>query len=226
MCITGNVVLYLPKGLQISGKGLIYIAPGGRLTVYLGAASQMAGLGTVNASGFATNCAYIGLPGCTKVLNSGKSDFIGTVYAPEAAVTLTGGGATGVNFVGAVAGNTVTVNGNVQFHYDQSLCGCATPVIRVPLADQTNCPATTAAFRVSVIGTGLGYNWYKNGSLLDTQAGNSLTLSNVSTNDAGIYSVVVSSACGYSVTNSAILTVIEATLITQPARSLTNCPGT
>jgi len=44
--------------------------------------------------------------------------------------------------------------------------------------------------------TGLSYEWYKGGSALLGQTGSSLVLANVSAADAGMYSVVVSGACG------------------------------
>lgn len=42
------------------------------------------------------------------------------VMAPYAPIVFTGGGSTG-NFVGSVIGKTVTVNGHMDFHYDESL---------------------------------------------------------------------------------------------------------
>jgi len=65
MCINGNVVLYFQSGLQVSGQGFIYIAPGAKLTVYLGASSGISGGGAINGTGNATNCAFYGLPACT-----------------------------------------------------------------------------------------------------------------------------------------------------------------
>src|SRR5439155_57681 len=69
----------------------------------------------------------------------------------------------------------------------------------------TNCPGTSATFSVSASGTALGYQWYKGGSALAGQTGSSLSLSGVSSADAGTYSVVVSGACGSTTTNSVSL---------------------
>ncbi len=90
----------------------------------------------------------------------------------------------------------------------------------------TNCPGTSASFSVNATGTSLSYQWYKAGSALVGQTGNSLTLANVSAADAGTYSVVVSGACGAAVTNSASLVVNSPVLVVSAPVSLTNCPGT
>lgn len=67
------------------------------------------------------NFEYYGLPGVTKVTLSGSSSLIGVIYAPEATLTLSGGGnAPGVS--GAIVVQSLTMNGNnYQMHYDQSL---------------------------------------------------------------------------------------------------------
>ena len=105
----------------------------------------------------------------------------------------------------------------------------------------TNCPGTSASFSVSATGTGLSYQWYKadnefgsqtNGDLvlsetnaLAGQTNSSLVLTNVSADDAGTYSVVVSGACGASVTNSASLTVNSTVAVSSGPVSLIKCPG-
>ncbi len=89
----------------------------------------------------------------------------------------------------------------------------------------TNCPGSSASFSVSATGTGLSYQWYKNGNALAGQTGSSLVLSNVSATDAGTYSVVVSDVCGNAVTNSASLTVNQNVAVVSWPVSLTNCPG-
>ena len=71
------------------------------------------------------------------------------------------------------------------------------------------------------------YQWYKDNSALAGQTGSSLMLNNVSTADAGIYSVVVSGVCGSAVTNSATLTVNENVVVAvAPVEPVTTCPGT
>ncbi len=77
-----------------------------------------------------------------------------------------------------------------------------------PLTSLNTLSGTTATFNTTASGTGpFGYTWYQNGAVLSGPVANNLTLNNVGPEDAGIYSVVVSGACGTPVTNSATLTV-------------------
>ena len=99
-----------------------------------------------------------------------------------------------------------------------------TPVsIVAPLVDQVVCSGSTVVFSTVASGTGpFSYMWFKDGNVL-SETGSALTLNNVTAGDAGIYTVVVSGACG-SVTNSASLTVNTVVSAT-PLLGLTNCPG-
>jgi hypothetical protein len=63
---------------------------------------------------------YWGLPGVTSISWGGSSTFIGDIYAPEADMTLTGGGS-GNNFMGASVTKTLTLNGHFSYHFDEAL---------------------------------------------------------------------------------------------------------
>jgi hypothetical protein len=121
MCVAGTCTVSAPNGFSVSGQGMIYIAPGGSLQLYVGGSSActIAGNGIVNASGTAANCQLWGLPSLTSLTYSGNGVFVGTVYAPEAVCTLTGNG----DMSGAVVGKSVTLGGNGNFHYDEALGG-------------------------------------------------------------------------------------------------------
>ena len=80
-------------------------------------------------------------------------------------------------------------------------------VIATGPQNQTVCPGANPSFSVSATGTGLSYQWFKGASALPGQTGSSLSLNNVSANDASAYSVTVSGVCGNSVTSSATLAV-------------------
>ena len=107
---------------------------------------------------------------------------------------------------------TLTVNQNV--------------VVTAAPMSVTTCPGTSAGFNVSATGSGLSYQWYQGASPLAGQTGSSLLLTNVSTTNAGTYSVVVSGACGPAVTNSATLTVNQNVVVASAPMSVTTCPGT
>jgi len=60
------------------------------------------------------------MPGNTSITYGGTSSFVGTMYAPEADLTLNGGG-NNIGLVGATVTKSVTLNGQYNFHFDQAL---------------------------------------------------------------------------------------------------------
>ncbi|MEO6183664.1 MAG: Ig-like domain-containing protein, partial [Verrucomicrobiota bacterium] len=81
---------------------------------------------------------------------------------------------------------------------------------------QTNCPGTAANFSVSASGTGLSYQWYRGTNVFVGQTNSVLFVPEVTATSAGLYSVVVSGACGTPVTNSAVLARYESVSIATP----------
>ncbi len=146
--------------------------------------------------------ALVGRTGSTLVLNSVTSANAGT-YAVVVSGTC---GNSVTNFA------TLAVNENV--------------VVASAPVSLTNCPGTTASFSVSATGTGLNYQWLKDGLALPGATSSTLTLNNVASVHAGPYAVVVRGTCGNAVTNSATLTVNENVVVASAPVSLTNCPGT
>jgi hypothetical protein len=122
--VGGNATIYVPFGgsMDLTGNNYIYLAPGASVKVYVGATSaKISGNGVVN-TGAAVNFQYWGLETNTDLKFSGNGAFIGAVYAPDADFTLTGsGGSTIVDFTGASVTKTVKMQGNFNFHYDESL---------------------------------------------------------------------------------------------------------
>jgi len=97
---SGNVVMYVESGsVTLSGN-----SSGG-------------------ASGNRPENLYVyGLKDVTSITLSGNSSFVGAIYAPEATLTLNGGGNAN-NLIGAAVVNSVTLNGHYDFHYDTYLGG-------------------------------------------------------------------------------------------------------
>jgi hypothetical protein len=117
MIVTGNCTLYVPGNLTVAGTGYIYIMPGASLNLYVGGRATISGGGVVNPSGLPKNFSYFGLPTNTGLLYSGTADFYGTINAPEAKVTISGGAA----LYGAVICGTFNLSGGPGVHYDKSL---------------------------------------------------------------------------------------------------------
>jgi subtilisin-like proprotein convertase family protein len=92
------------------------------------------------------------------------------------------------------------------------------------LANQVRCPGDSAVFNTVASGTGpFSYVWRKNGNLLSGETKNSLTISSVTSANAGLYSVEVSGTCTI-VTNSASLTVNTNVSATALSDAIV-CPG-
>jgi len=114
----------------------------------------------------------------------------------------------------------------------------ATLTVNEPLAivtapsNSTNCPGTIAFFTVNATGTGLKYQWYNMGTvtnfgfIMSGETNNTLVVSNVTFPEISIYRVVVSGACGATVTNNASLFVNTEAIVNTPPVNSTNCPGT
>ena len=97
-----------------SGTAILYI--NGATSVGIAGNSDVnAGIGSQPA-----NLWYFGLSTLTSITFSGTSMFIGVIYAPEASLTLNGGG-NNLGVQGSAIVHDVTMNGHYDFHYDQSL---------------------------------------------------------------------------------------------------------
>ena len=100
----------------------LVVDPNKKLDLYSSAASvAIAGNTAWNSDRTADSFAFWGLPTCTSLSFSGNSGFTGTIYAPNAAFTLNGGGNNTIDFIGASITRSVTLNGHFNFHYDEAL---------------------------------------------------------------------------------------------------------
>ncbi len=140
-----NVVLVVTgstgSSVSVSGKGGIDIAKGSTLAMYTAGDVSIGGNGIINGSYdpsetlSATNAPnqpsafqVYGTRSAGDVTSNGEQNISiagngvlsGVVYAPNANISLTGGGNNG-QVLGAMVGNNVTVTGNSVFHYDESL---------------------------------------------------------------------------------------------------------
>lgn len=122
LLVTNNAWLYVAGSFTTSGSGFIYVAPGASLKLYVGSTNasgsdsiKLTGMSGANGNGKASSMCIVGLPSVKTVTSTGSQTFVGTIYAPSAAVTLN----SGVGCIGAVVANTISLSGN--FHYDGSL---------------------------------------------------------------------------------------------------------
>jgi len=118
-----SVRLKVSGSATFNSTNAIRISPGGTLTIYmLGSTFNLYAAASVdNQSHHPDSFVLLGLPSCTTVNLSTIGEFDGCVYAPEASLTMGGGGSTSLHFVGAAVARTVSINGHVSFHYDENL---------------------------------------------------------------------------------------------------------
>jgi len=117
LTIQGNVRLYITGNTSISGNGSIIVSSNASLTVYAAGNISIAGNGVQNSAGLAVKDQWFGLPTATSVSIAGNGDWIGTIYAPQASMSVSGNG----SLYGAVVASSLTLGGNANFHYDESL---------------------------------------------------------------------------------------------------------
>lgn len=125
-----TVQSYAPTGLAIGGG----TTNAGTVIMYHNPTVNGNQTGSINLAGNSiggavdnrpVNFQYYGMPTVTSITLGGTSTFIGAIYAPEASLTLNGGGNSN-NLEGAAIVNNVTLNGHYDFHYDVSLANYVT----------------------------------------------------------------------------------------------------
>jgi hypothetical protein len=121
LLVRGDTVLYVPNGFSMSGQSQITILPGASLKVYVGGSVSLSGNGIMNLTQDATRFSILGLPSNTSISLSGNAAFTGTIYAPNASLTLNGGGNSTYDCVGAIITDFAYFNGHFNFHYDEAL---------------------------------------------------------------------------------------------------------
>lgn len=102
----------------------------------------------------------------------------------------------------------------------------STPVaITVQPTNLNLCSGTTATFSVTATGSGLTYQWKKGNSLIAGATSATYVISNINTNNAGSYSVVVSNTCGSVSSVPVTLNIRPATTISVQPSSITQPAG-
>ncbi len=105
-------------------------------------------------------------------------------------------------------------------------------VITVNPVAVTQCEGTTAMFSVTATGTGLTYQWRKDGTALSNTPAisgvytSTLTINNIQTANEGTYDVIISGTCLPATSNGAVLAVDDKPVITLQPSSVVQCEGT
>jgi hypothetical protein len=103
---------------------------------------------------------------------------------------------------------------------------CSGASINTQPVNQVGCPGGTTTFSVNASGTGLAYQWRKNGGNISGATTANLSLNNVSAADVASYDVVITGTCGNATSNAATLTLGSATVINTQPTAQSVCSGT
>ena len=115
--ISGDVTLHVTGNLSISGNGKLIIPAGSSLKIYASGTVSISGNGISNNTGFPKNLQIYGTSTCSSLSISGNGNLYGAIYAPVAAVSVTGNG----DIYGSAIGRTINISGNGNLHYDEDL---------------------------------------------------------------------------------------------------------
>jgi hypothetical protein len=117
--VTGVARLYVTGNFDMQNGSTMIIASGASLELYVGGATTT--IATLNNAGNCATFNYFGLPGNTSVTLAGNDIFLGSIYAPNAALSMSGGGNNTIDYQGACAVNTISMNGHFNMHFDENL---------------------------------------------------------------------------------------------------------
>jgi hypothetical protein len=125
LLVTGPVTLwvqgsYSPPAITISNIANADLALFVGRTSGTGDSLSVSGSTTINQPGVARTLQLYGMPSLTTITLSGNVGWVGTMYAPEANATFSGGG-NNTDFSGAIVVGSLTMNGHFSIHYDQNL---------------------------------------------------------------------------------------------------------
>ena len=98
------------------------------------------------------------------------------------------------------------------------------PAINTQPVGLSRCSGTSATFTVGTSGTGITYQWYKDGNPITLATNSSYTIASVTVSDSGNYHCIVSGTCTPSVISDIVpLTVTQALGISANPVSLQKC---
>lgn len=114
---------------------------------------------------------------------------------------------------GTVTSNAVTVTVN------------PTTVVTTQPLTQSACNGTPVTFSVVANGIGLGYQWKKDGNIIQNATSAAYTINSITGADAGNYTCEITGGCGNATSNIAALTVLNSAAISQQPQAQSVCPG-
>jgi hypothetical protein len=118
MLVAAKARLYVSGSTTIANSGYILLGPGASIEWYARGPVNIGGGGCINAGGEAINFSIVSLLNAP-VTYGGQASLIGTIYAPNSAVTLNGT----TDCYGAITCNSFSLVGTMSIHFDEALKG-------------------------------------------------------------------------------------------------------
>lgn len=125
LVITGDTRIVVDGDISIRGQAGVVVASGATVAIYVSGDADISGKGILNSSQVPSQLVILGTnttAGAQSLNVSGNGYLSSAVYAPNAEVTLSGGGSVG-RVYGAVSAYGAKLNGNSHFSYDEALDG-------------------------------------------------------------------------------------------------------
>jgi hypothetical protein len=114
--VKGNATLTVNADFSVNN---LIVEPGASIKLYVNAAS--ASLSRVeNRNIRAESFMYYGLAGNRNIALGGNGSFCGVIFAPNAELSISGGGSDVIDFLGAIIARIVDVKGHMNFHFDEA----------------------------------------------------------------------------------------------------------
>ena len=124
------VEIYVTGSISVTGNSQITLSPNVKAKIYFAGNVSVAGNGLVNSNNQPGDLQLYGIKppdGVTQTVSlGGNAQLTAAVYAPDANITVNGGGSTGHIF-GSFVGKTVVMNGVTNLHYDEALSSGGRP---------------------------------------------------------------------------------------------------
>ena len=103
---------------------------------------------------------------------------------------------------------------------------CIAPTVTSQPTSQTVCNGDNVTFNITATGDAtITYQWQFNGSNISGATSNTYTVNSVTSTNAGDYTCYMVNGCGNTTSNTATLTVSDATVITSQPTGNTYCEG-
>ncbi len=204
-----NAVLYLTNGISMKNGDNLTLNTNGNVDIYLGGTFDVANGLVNNLTQYAPAFRIYGLPGCTSILFGLNPVLTIWLYAPEASVLFSPGGAADYNVVGALTCHDLTDNGHFNFHFDEALGAHVAPWIISQPTNQIVHVGSNAMFTVNVGGILQDGSWTSDNWVPPRYYGNKFTLvlPNVQRADIGHYYYIAYNSYGWVTSAPASLVI-------------------